>query len=292
MEEGIGMKKLIAPMFAFLLLVFALAACSNPISEVDASDNDGEAQNDIAQPQDTIPSEDVVPPQDEAPPQRPGQDYTIEVAAYDIDEAAVTPAGSIFSQSSRPYACQTVSQLDAYSVAVVEATIINREFFAFSGIAYTKLDIFINTSIKGEFVPGDTLSIIQSGGYVSIADMVAARNNGLRFTEVPEDQWATTYFVESADGNDFPEVGEQYVYFLHIVTLGDEMYWPLNEAEGTFKLDEDGRYARNNPFKGYVPNHELEFSSLFKPNGDLYPNAMGNSVINSFSLDELFEYFG
>lgn len=252
------MKKLAVLLCAALLLVFVLSGCSRSLTELDSSDK---MQGD--QPQSSAPDK--------------GQDYTVEVSAYDIDPAIVVPIGLIASENSYPYPCQTVSELDNGSFVIITGTIVRREFFAFEGIAHTKLDIEVNTSIKGEFSPGDKLSIVQSGGYVSIADIVAAQDNGFRFAEVPEDEWATTYFFEPLMEQEFPNVGEEYAYFLQTGSLIAGSYWPANDCEGAFKLEPSGYYTRYNPVEGYLAN-------------DIGSDT--GSVINSFTLEELFVSFG
>lgn len=270
-------KKLIGLSCAALLLVFALTGCSNTVSETDSLGNVERQSN--ASSQGAIPS------------QSQGQDYTIEVPAYDIDDATITPAGSALSEASFAYPCQTISQLDTHSSAIIAGTIADREFFSYDGNAYTKLNIAIDQCVKGDFVSGDVISVVQLGGYISIADIVAVQDNGFRFADIPQEQWATTYFMESLEGDGFPEIGEQYAYFLQPEPLFSGAYFPVNEYESTFFMGADGKFARHNPVEGYVVS-EGEFSATLKANGETYPNNAGNEVIDSFTLDDLFSYFG
>lgn len=271
-------KRIIGLSLAALLFAFVLPGCSNPISATNS-------QGSIAERDSAALSE------DSAPQQRQGQDYTVEVPAYDIDSASIALAGSAMAEGSFPYPCQTVSQLDEHSSAIITGTVTNREFFSHDGLAYTKLDVVIDQCVKGDFLPGDIISVVQYGGYISIADIAATRDNGFRFADVPEDQWATTYFKQSSTGDDFPEVGEWCAYFLETDPLFPEAYIPINDYEGTFFMGVDGRFVRHNLAEGYVPD-DGEASATLKANGDEYPNNAGNEVIDSFTLDDLFSYFG
>jgi hypothetical protein len=253
-----------------VFLVFTLTGCSNLLSASD-SQADLKQQNEITAFQSAA--------------QNQGKDYSVEVSSYDIDPNIITPVGSIVSESSYPYPCQTVSELESGAPIIVVGTILNREFFAFEGIAHTKLDLVVNVSIKGEFEAGDIVTIVQSGGYVSIADIVAAQDNGLRFADVPEEQWASTYFVEFLAGQEFPTVGEEFAYFLKSGSLISGSYWPVNDYEGSFKLDANGQYyTRYNPVEGYVGSDNYASET---DNG----NTHSSNVINSFTLDDLLNYF-
>jgi hypothetical protein len=271
------MKKLVGLSCMVLLLVFALMGCSSPPAEIAFQDDveDGvEQQAAAALSQAAAQTKSKI---------YQGKDYTVKVSAYDIGSVLVTSVSSVASGSSLPYPCQTVSELDSRAPIIVAGTIVNREFFAFDGAAYTKLDVEVSASIKGELVPKDKISVIRSGGYILIADIVAARDNASRFADVPEEQWAITYRAESMTGQEFPAVGEKYAFFLQPDESISGSYSPVNDYEGTFRMGTDGRYARYNPSEGYVPTTTYS--------GDRY-DSKGNSVIDSFTLDELRHYFG
>jgi hypothetical protein len=257
-----------------LLLVSVLAGCSRPPAETVAQD-DGENS---AEQQDDALSQTAAQDEDEQ-----GSDYTVKVPAYDIGAVRITSVSTTASGDSFPYPCQTVSELDAHAPVIIVGTIVGREFFPFDGNAYIKLDVVVSTSIKGKLVPGDTISVIQRGGYISIADIVTALDNGSRFADVPEAQWANTYLTEAITGQDFPVVGEKYAYFLQPGELVSGSYGPVNQYEGTFRMGTNWRYTRYNPSEGYVPVDAYT--------GDRY-HSEGNSVIDSFTFYDLTYYFG
>jgi predicted small secreted protein len=212
---------------------------------------------------------------DQAPePEAPvGTDYTIAVDSYVLEPDTVEPAVNSYSEASYLSPAQTVSDLDELSPLVVTGTVDSIEFFSNTGFAYIKVDFVIDNSIRGRLVPGDRISVVLLGGYISIQDHVDAFQNGFRFDNVPKEEWATTYICEGAPAWGFPEPGDKYAYFLAESTKFEKAYRAVQSDETIFKDDGSGRYTRINPFDGYIP-----------PDGE--------EVIDSFTIDDLNRYFG
>ena len=197
-----------------------------------------------------------------------GTDYTIEVNSYSFDKKP-TPYMFVESESSFAFPARTLSELDKHMTDVFEGRIIRIEYLSIYGNPYMKLDIEVGASLKGNLVEGDAVSVVLYGGYISIADIVKVHDTGFRFKEVPESEWATTFFWADPEYAETPTIGTRYVFFT--CPSGDFLpgaYSPMNRGMGVFKQTNNGTYARV-PFDG--EGSERHF--------------------NEFTLGELIEYY-
>jgi hypothetical protein len=202
-----------------------------------------------------------------------GTDYTVTVPSYDINPADVQPAVQVFVEYCYSKLSQTTKELDEDSQWIVKGTVVNVEFTHSGPLPYIKMDFQIDESIKGGLEPGDTISVFRNGGFISIADVVAARNSAVRYETIPEDEWATTFQEEYPSGTGYPEVGDSFVFFLSTEEMFPGAYFPAGLDQCIFKADDQGSFTRVNPISEYS-------------------DAEGFSVIDSFTIDELYQYFG
>jgi hypothetical protein len=207
-------------------------------------------------------------------PLLPARDLTVQVAAYDIDEASVELAATVWGINCYAIGFMTVNELGNGSKAIVEGTVVNREFFSLGSFAYMTVDVAINQVIKGELRQGDTISILHMGGYISVQDVVTAHpTDDVRFAAIPREKWSTTYIYEAAAIGAYPVVGESFLYFLQTDPAHPDLYFALNDEEGTFRSDNAGNYTRENHFDGYASTDD-------------------SPIINSFTLESAQKIFG
>jgi hypothetical protein len=206
-------------------------------------------------------------------PKVAGVDRTVDAPSYDIDPAQVQPAVYVYTESCYSKLTQTTKELDEDSQWIVRGNVAAVEFTHLESLPFIKMDFQVEESIKGDLGAGDLISVFRTGGFVSIADVVADRDDGFRYAAIPEDQWATTYHEEVPTGTGYPEVGESFVLFLTTEELFPGAYYPAGDDQGIFKADDQGSYTRVNPIGTYL-------------------EADGFPVIDSFTLDELYQYFG
>jgi hypothetical protein len=252
---------------ALLLLVFAtllLAACSAPQSASgEVSTGGGDAQ--------------------ELLPVAEGTDYTVErTEAYWVDTDTAT-VGMRMDSGEAEYAIgsSSVAQLRDNSEVIVLGTVENVRYVCDGGLPHIFWDLRIADALKGAVGVGDRITLAQMGGYISIADYVAAMNDPFDFQEFPEDEWASTWIVFTPAENAWPQEGKEYAYFLvdnDVWAPGSEIlgdtYTPLCDAEGSFAKTDDGSYVRPSNSEGITVE------------GDASP------IQDSFTLDDLHRYFG
>lgn len=134
------------------------------------------------------------------------------------------------------------------SDAIVRGTVKNVVFTQFDGIAWTKADLLITESLKGEFQKGDLVSVFILGGYISLADHIQAYDNAFRYEGLTPEEIQNTVLKETVNGESFAQVGDDYIYCL-VKTLEDS---PLPDGAyervssyGQFAIDQEDNYIQN-----------------------------------------------
>lgn len=131
---------------------------------------------------------------DAAPAPASGIDHAVIPEGYrHIDPDEIGNSGMTF-RSVIDYAIPaiTLEKLQENSSAVVTGTITDIGYVARSAIPFIFATVTVDEALKGDLASGDKISLMQHGGYITIAETVAAMNNPNDFSMVPEDEWDST----------------------------------------------------------------------------------------------------
>ncbi len=83
---------------------------------------------------------------------------------------------------------------------VIRGTVQNVTFTSFQGIAWTKSEVLITDSFKGDLKVGDLITVFNLGGYIPLSDHIAAFDDAFRFSDLSAEQIKNTYLNEITDG--------------------------------------------------------------------------------------------
>lgn len=151
--------------------------------------------------------------------------------------------------------CATISNAYQNSTHIVLCTVKSVAFTVKNGFPYTKMDVSITDSLKGDLKVGDLITIVQMGGYMTLQDEVDAFHDEAHFPDVPADKRKDTIIEEKTTTEPYPKAGESYVLFFNSSTLFSGAYTSVNDYEGRYKLGDGGYYSR------YVSDGEIQLQT-------------------------------
>lgn len=163
---------------------------------------------------------------------------------------AISVVDSIFSL--------TLENLVNESDCIVEATVENVIFTQIDGEPWTQVDVRITSSKAGSLQVGDLISIYELGGCMPMETFIEQNEEEERFSELTAEQIEQTTFVQQADGQDFPKVGDAALYFL--IEKGDACAAP----EGSFERISGTYESQFTKTADGYDNHGLENPCQFR----------------------------
>ncbi|MDI6619849.1 MAG: hypothetical protein QME45_14555 [Clostridiales bacterium] len=181
-----------------------------------------------------------------------GRNLTIKVKEFDIKgrEDQIKKAQEVLVSPSFATSCATFEGLYKNSTQIVRCDIQNVGFTVKNGMPYTKLDVKVTDSLKGDLHIDDIITIIQYGGYMTIQDEIEAFNNEVHFAGMTKEERENTIIEKKITKEAYPKAGESYVYFLSLNNKFSGAYVPVNDYECRYKLNSKGRFVR------YMPQNE------------------------------------
>lgn len=135
--------------------------------------------------------------------------------------------------------------MEKNSDEVVEGTIKEVTYVVIDGDGWTKVDLDINTSIKGNLRAGDMVSVYQLGGYVPLADHIKFYDDAFRYSDLSDNEINNTVLKETVDGEQLPKVGEKAIYFLEKFSnnsILDGQFGRTRGQSSELKYSENGKY--------------------------------------------------
>lgn len=150
-----------------------------------------------------------------------------------------------YSMSNRMEPCETLAALGEESTEVVQGKIVAVDYFHVETMPYTKVDIMIQESLKGELQAGDTISAYKLGGYIQLKD--SDPDIQVRYPNITDDEMENTVFDYRIDGDPHPSVGQEGVFFLKpkVGDMPEGLYLITDGYDGQFIKRPDGNYARH-----------------------------------------------
>lgn len=187
---------------------------------------------------------------DQTPSQTQEPSQTVELESMGLtaleptqeqrEEAIASPR-----MCSYMYESISLEDLCTYADAAVRGRVVDSCNVVDEDNGYTAYTIQVDQSYFGQVQTGGVVTMLMTGGYVPLANVIRANNMADRFSDIPEAEWETTLVHQSVLGSLMPEEGQEYVFFLTRDNRFPGCYFPFNDGEGILRLsDSEGVYHR------------------------------------------------
>ena len=93
-----------------------------------------------------------------------------------------------------------LKKLISVSDDVIRVTVQNVTFTSYEGVAWTKSDVLITDTFKGDLKTGDVISVFNLGGYIPLSDHIEGHDDAFRFNDLSAEEIETTFLKETIDG--------------------------------------------------------------------------------------------
>lgn len=180
------------------------------------------------------------------PPQNKAQGETV----FDVNkykEQIKNAKSSGYAPSYR-YDGMTLESTYENSFAIADCQVEKVEFVVIlNGQPHTKLDVKVIESFKGDFKPGDHITVYVDGGYITADEYIKTRELESRFPNLTQEQRANTiYEMKCMDAYEerYAQVGDRYIFGLRNDELLGYNYFPTMGTFTTYRRDASGRYTR------------------------------------------------
>lgn len=212
------MRKILLVTLALTLLLCSLAACGNPEAGTSSASQPASAS---------------------------ARDRTVTLT--DTVETEGRQVQGAYTTADRSKIYETIPDLTGDAAGIVRGDVLNVSYFHIGTVAYTKMDLEVAESLYGDFVPGDTISVYKSGGYIPMADYLPDIQD--RFPDITDEEVAGTVVDVSNEGDPHPTTGQDLVVFLYTSENEPEpltdMYGILGDYTGQFTQGADGKFTRH-----------------------------------------------
>lgn len=93
-----------------------------------------------------------------------------------------------------------LNELISVSDNVIRVKVQNVTYTNFEGVAWTKSDVLITDTFKGNLKSGAVISVFTLGGYISLSDHIEGHNDAFRFNNLSSNEIKKTVLKETIDG--------------------------------------------------------------------------------------------
>ena len=93
-----------------------------------------------------------------------------------------------------------LNELISVSDDVIRGKVQNVAYTSYEGVAWTKLDVLITDTLKGDLKVGDVISVFNLGGYIPLSEHIEGHNDAFRFKNLSAEEIKTTFLKETIDG--------------------------------------------------------------------------------------------
>ena len=76
-----------------------------------------------------------------------------------------------------------LNELISVSDDVIRVTVQNVSYTSYEGVAWTKSDVLITDTFKGDLKKGDVISVFTLGGYIPLSEHIKGHNDAFRFKD-------------------------------------------------------------------------------------------------------------
>lgn len=135
-----------------------------------------------------------------------------------------------------------LKELISVSDDVIRVKVQNVTFTSYEGVAWTKADVLVTDSFKGDLKIGDVISVFTLGGYIPLSDHIEGHNDAFRFNDLSAEEIKKTFLKETIDGEKMIEKSEDLI--LCVVKTPEDSPLPNGAYE---RISYSGQlYAKNN----------------------------------------------
>lgn len=135
-----------------------------------------------------------------------------------------------------------LKELISVSDDVIRVKVQNVTFTSYEGVAWTKADVLVTDSFKGDLKIGDVISVFTLGGYIPLSDHIEGHNDAFRFNDLSAEEIKKTFLKETIDGEKMIEKSDDLI--LCVVKTPEDSPLPNGAYE---RISYSGQlYAKNN----------------------------------------------
>ncbi len=180
----------------------------------------------------------------------------VDMSLFNEDELM-----SVKSELSFAYSCQSVNDIYEKASYIVRGNVVETYFTVLDGMSYTVVNLKIIESFKGELESNSIITILISGGYMTLQQHISYYKDSERFESIKKNKWKSTYIETRLTDAEYPQKNDEYVIALMDNELREGTYVPLNEYETIFKKTGD-TYVRTLPSDNYFGN-EVDKTQIY-----------------------------
>ncbi len=119
------------------------------------------------------------------------RNYSVPDSESNVIEVASTP-DEVYQND--------LKKLISVSDDVIRATVQDVAYTSYEGVAWTKLDVLITDTLKGDLKVGDVISVFNLGGYIPLSEHIEEHDDAFRFEYLSADEIKTTFLKETING--------------------------------------------------------------------------------------------
>lgn len=108
---------------------------------------------------------------------------------------------------------ESLDDISANSTQIINATIESVSYEIIQGNPWTKIQVKVNSVIRGDIESGDEIIIYSLGGYISLSQHIEYYNDKFRFN-MDDSEIDNTMIHYVIEGESEPQVGENHIYCL------------------------------------------------------------------------------
>lgn len=108
---------------------------------------------------------------------------------------------------------ESLDDISANSTQIINATIESVSYETIQGNPWTKIQVKVNSVIRGDIESGDEIIIYSLGGYISLSQHIEYYNDKFRFN-MDDSEIDNTMIHYVIEGESEPQVGENHIYCL------------------------------------------------------------------------------
>ena len=219
-----------------LLCCFFLTGCLNFHKTISASITTKQKKEIVIVPHNILKDFDV----SRAPKSFSVNDGSINWFYYeDVSNRKLLYEDTVFSSNLATYVYRTPEDASIYSPTIVIGEIVDIYYTDTLDVfppAATILDIKISTSLRGDLIEDDIISVIEYGGYIRAEYDKTAKPEYIGTSELIK--------VQRRANTPEPNIGDNYVLFLRPCHLINGAYFITGEWMGKYILTNDGTVSR------------------------------------------------
>jgi hypothetical protein len=171
-----------------------------------------------------------------------GRDLTIAVRGMDV---TMPPQYTVQSTADYHYPAASFDDLVNHSSLVIKGRVQEVAYTTYDGGAYTAVNIIVDDVLNGDLNVNDIITTIHSGGYTTLQEEIETFGGAEKFSDIPEEDWASTIIHYPVNGWESINIGQDIVMFLNPSTLFDGAYVPLNDDWSRYHMKDDGTFQRS-----------------------------------------------